>query len=498
VAGKEVNGTLPPAHREGPKRPGSAPAAPGVPAAASASEPPARECEDRRARSASAFLLLAVVLLGAVANCTTRPRITTPSITYREPVPIPGLPASLPLPRTPLENPYSIEKEHLGRLLFYDQRLSFDGSMSCASCHRQELAFTDGLARAVGATGERHQRNTMTLTNVAFNATFTWSDPNLHWLEDQALVPMRNLDPIELGLAGREDEMLARLRGDDDYPALFAGAFPEGADPITLTNVVRAIATFERVMLSADSTYDRYLASGDPAVLGELAHRGMELFFSEALACGRCHAGFNLSGPVVWHESPPIEAPLFHNTGLYNLPGGRYPDESPGVSEHTGLKRDRGKFRAPTLRNVALTAPYMHDGSIESLEEVVAHYAAGGRARVAETEGGAGGRPNPHQSELVRPQRLSEDDRRALVAFLDSLTDWTFVCSDRLSDPFEPGDPSDPVDPDRPGIAASAAAQNASVSACDANAPLALRYSLTAPVSLSVTVIVNATFESEP
>ena len=325
----------------------------------------------------------------------------------------------------------SAAKVELGRHLFYDTRLSGNASASCASCHRQERAFTDGLPRALGSTGELHPRSSMTLTNVAYNATFTWANPTLESLEDQIRIPLLNDNPIELGVAGNEDLVLARLREAARYRELFRAAFPELAEPITLDNVTKALASFSRTLISGGSAYDRLVYLDERESLSASARRGMRLFFSDRVRCSECHKGFNFSGPVRYRGAA---APgVFHNTGLYNLEGrGLYPPDNPGLSEFTGLRDDTGRFRAPTLRNVALTAPYMHDGSVATLEQVVDHYAAGGRGT-----GAARDAPKPYTSPLVRGFVANEGERADLVRFLESLTDQSFVRDPRFSSPFD-------------------------------------------------------------
>ena len=329
------------------------------------------------------------------------------------------LPEGFPTPRVPLDNPMTVEKVELGRQLFHDPRLSGDGTLSCASCHRPELAYTDGLNRAVGSRGIIHPRSAMSLTNVAYNATLGWDDPTLTLLEDQVLVPLFNTQPLEMGVAGREEEVLARFRDDRRYRQLFQKAFPVDEDPVSMRNVTYALASFERTLISGNSSYDRWAYGGEVDALDPDEREGARLFFSQRLNCFRCHAGFNLSGPVVYEGSGTPKA-QFHNTGLYNEDGrGAYPTPNTGVHRHSGRIEDMGKFRAPTLRNIALTAPYMHDGSITTLEAVIDHYAAGGHA------GNIG--PDSVTDNLVAGFELTLEERRQLVAFLRALTDESFV-----------------------------------------------------------------------
>ncbi len=326
------------------------------------------------------------------------------------------LPAGFPEPLVPADNPMSTAKVELGRRLFGDTRLSGNETLSCAGCHHPELAFTDGRGRARGATGELHPRSSMSLLNVAYNRTLTWADPTVDSLEEQMLTPMFGEHPVELGLAGMQETVVARLRAAGYHDA-FAAAFPEASEPLIFDHVIQAIAAYERTLFAGSSPYDRWLFFDEP--LAEPARRGMRLFFSERLACSACHVGFNLSGPVV-HAGDPEAEPEFHNTALYNRDGGgSYPPDNVGLYGHTGLPEDMGKFRAPTLRNIALTAPYMHDGSVATLEEVVDHYAAGGRnLGLGETAG-----HNPLKSPRMHGFELTETERADLLAFLASLTD---------------------------------------------------------------------------
>jgi cytochrome c peroxidase len=344
-----------------------------------------------------------------------------------------GLPPGVPKPRVPADNPMSREKVELGRHLFFDTRLSRNETQSCASCHDPARAFTDGLAQSTGSTGDGTPRSSMSLANVGYLTTLTWANPALVELEDQALVPIFSEDPVELGFAGNESELLARLENDPLYVELFEAAFP--GEPISLGSMVRAIASFERTILSFDAPYDRYAYGGQAGALSDAALRGRELFFSEELECFHCHGGFNFSDSVA-HEGTAIVETMFHNTGLYNLGGnGAYPDPNTGLYEITGVASDMGRFRAPTLRNVAVTAPYMHDGSIATLEEVIDHYAAGGRTIASGPNAGVGS-DNPFKSEFVNGFELTASERADLVAFLESLTDQAFLERASLTNPW--------------------------------------------------------------
>jgi len=336
-----------------------------------------------------------------------------------------NLPKGFPTPYVPADNPMSYAKVELGRYLFYDTRMSVNGKTSCAGCHKQELAFTDGRPVGLGTTGESHSRGAMSLVNVAWSGALTWSNPEMRSLEKQALVPMFGEHPVELGL--REgDGFLPLLRSDKTYIALFARAFPGEADPFSIANVTKALASFERSIVSARSPYDRYHYQGDDSAVSDPAKRGEIQFFNQHLSCFRCHGGFNFTDSTVSAQNPerPVE---FHNTGLYNLPGLlSYPPPNAGIYEFTKAPPDVGKFKAPTLRNIALTAPYMHDGSISTLDAVIDHYAAGGR----------NGRDNPNKDPLIGGFTISSQDRADLIEFLKSLTDDELIHDPRFANPW--------------------------------------------------------------
>ncbi|GHG67133.1 methanobactin export MATE transporter MbnM [Comamonas sp. JC664] len=341
------------------------------------------------------------------------------------------LPAGFPTPRVPADNPMTEAKVALGRRLFYDVRLSQNGTQSCGSCHEQARAFTDGLVAPVGSTGQQHRRNSQGLANVVYATSFTWANPTLTSLESQALVPLFGKEPVELGFGDRQDELLERLRSDPELVAAFAKAFPEAPEPVSVATLARALASFQRSLISGNAPFDRYVYGNDASALSREARRGMELFFSERLECDHCHSGFNFQDATV-HEATSEPILPFHNTGLYNEDGqGTYPAEDPGLIELTGRAEDMGRFRAPSLRNVAVTGPYMHDGSLETLSDVLDHYAAGGHARLVR-----GGEASPLQSGFVRGFTLTAQEKEDVLAFLESLTDTAFLTDPRFSDPF--------------------------------------------------------------
>lgn len=393
--------------------------------------------KDPAATMQSSFVLAGLLFLGAAAGCGGG---STPPPDSNSPVEIWdwkawGLPAGYPKPLVPENNPMSSAKVELGRRLFFDKRLSLNETQSCGSCHEQQKAFTDGRAQGLGSTGELHSRSPMSVVNTAYLTTLTWGNPLVDKLEDQALVPLFGEFPVELGLAGQEQTLFTRLESDDQYPDAFALAFSDEPDPIALTTIVKAIAAFERSVISYRSPYDRYNYGGDPSALSAAAKRGKDLFFSERLECFHCHGGFNFSDSVQ-HDGTAIKETMFHNTGLYNIGGtGAYPEGGRGIYEITKIPTDMGRFRAPTLRNVALTAPYMHDGSIATLSEVLDHYAAAGRT-IADGPNAGVGSQNPYKSELINGFTLTPEEKADVIAFLESLTDMELTTDTRFSDPF--------------------------------------------------------------
>jgi cytochrome c peroxidase len=295
------------------------------------------------------------------------------------------LPRGFPTPAVPADNPMSNVKVTLGRRLFFEPKLSVTGQYSCASCHDPAKAFTDGRGRAVGATGETLAHSAMSLVNVAYNITYGWTNPDLQSLEAQMREPLLNEHPIELGLAGREASVCALLEGEPTYRAAFAEAFPEEPTPVTSKNVIKAIATFERTLIYGNSPFDRYVFGGDHTAISAQAKHGMQLFYSPRAGCGSCHSGLNFAGN--WRDAQ-------GQTGRA------------GFADNGTAERP---MKVPTLRNIALTAPYMHDGRFATLEAVLDHYAEAAQKN--------SGDPRLHSFDL------SVDERADLIAFLDTLTD---------------------------------------------------------------------------
>jgi cytochrome c peroxidase len=326
-------------------------------------------------------------------------------------------------------NNFTAAKADLGRYLFYDRRLSLNNTKACASCHAQEFSFTDGYARSIGVLGDLHQRNSRPLINIVFNKYLTAADSTLHFPEDQINNPMMNDHPTEMGVKGHEQVILQRLKEDKLYRNKFSETFPGQQDPFSILNVQWAICSFVKTIFSFNSPYDRYVYKHDKTSLNETQQRGMRLFLSDSLQCNSCHGGISFSTPSLKDKNG--NTLFYFNTGLYNTPGSHYPEQDNGLSELTGKEQDAGKYRVPTLRNLAFTAPYYHDGSAATLEDVVSVYENGGRAYYT-----GDGRKNPYKHPLIKGFRLNSQERKDLVAFLLSLSDSAVCANPRYANPF--------------------------------------------------------------
>jgi cytochrome c peroxidase len=330
------------------------------------------------------------LLLGAALTAVAAAALAAPS-GY-----IWHLPPGVMPPPVPADNPMSDAKVALGRRLFYDADLSIDGTTSCGTCHEQHRAFTEGNASHPGVGGVPGKRNVMALGNVAYFTPLTWADPTQHDMETQMRVPVLGTNPVEMGMAGKEDELARRLAADDCYRQMFQGAFPEDKGRIDMKTVGKALASFERTLISYDAPYDK-ARRGDASAMSDAAHRGETLFSS--LGCATCHSGANFTDLK------------FHAIGLYDVDGkGGYPARDRGLIEISGKPSDEGAMRTPSLRNVALTGPYMHDGSIKTLPDAMRGHAgreaSGLKTRIAALDAG---------------------EMTDLVAFLESLSDRSFV-----------------------------------------------------------------------
>ncbi len=322
------------------------------------------------------------------------------------------VPFWLPTPIIPADNPLTVDGVALGGMLFYDPILSSDSTQSCASCHQQKLAFTDGQATSVGVRGLRGTRSSMSLANLAFNPKGLFWDGSVLTLEDQALIPVE--DHLEMNETWENVER--KLQRHSNYPALFRKAFGiERKREISRDLVVKAIAQFERTMISGYSKFDRIVWLND-GWLEDDEERGRRLFFFEP-------ADINHPGCSHCHFDPLYTDNNFYNNGLEAVPNlEAFPDL--GRGNVTKRRFDNGKFRSVTLRNIELTAPYMHDGRFQTLEEVLNQYAAGGHG--VENED-----PN------IVPFPMSARDRQDLIAFLKTLTDTSFVNNPALANPFK-------------------------------------------------------------
>ena len=292
------------------------------------------------------------------------------------------LPRGFPEPAVPADNPMSVAKVALGARLFTDPRLSVTGNFSCQSCHAPALGFTDGLKRSRGATGELLELNAPTLLNAAYNASFGWNDGGIRTLEQQMRGPL--FHPHELGLAGREALVEGQLGADPELARAFAAAFPGEARQVSMENVIRAIAAYERTLFAGHSAFDRYVFGGEHEALSAAQKQGMQLFFSQRTGCAACHGGINFAGPWVDRDHPAASA-VFADTG-------------------TGTP-----VRVPTLRNLAVTAPYMHDGRFATLDAVLVNY---------ETLAA-----DPAADPRLRRAALTTEERASLAAFLAALND---------------------------------------------------------------------------
>jgi cytochrome c peroxidase len=298
------------------------------------------------------------------------------------------IPKGFPSINYPLGNEYTKERWELGKKLFYDNKLSKSNTVNCGSCHKPNLAFSDDMAFSLGNNNEIGTSNAPTLVNIAYHPYFTRAG-GVPSLEMQVLVPIQEHNEFNTNIL----DLAALLNADKEYNEAAINAYHREFDPYVL---VRAIANFERSFISGNSPFDKYFYQNDKSALSESEIKGMNLFMGNKTNCSSCHTGFNFTNN------------LFENNGLYE----NYRDS--GRMRLTKLETDRGLFKVPTLRNVAITSPYMHDGSILTLEQVIENYDKGGKAFI-------------NKSDILKPLNLTIYEKQDLINFLKSLTDKQFI-----------------------------------------------------------------------
>lgn len=317
-------------------------------------------------------LLFAV---SAVAQSSSAPQ--------RPAIPL-GLDLYMPVPE---DNPVTWQKVALGRRLFFDPVLSRDRTLACASCHDPRRAFSDGLAVAIGIAGRQGTRNAPSLVNRGYGSVHFW-DGRAASLEEQVLQPIENQKELDMTI----EEVVVRLKQEKDYRELFQTAFGSAEGRINAEDLAKALAGYVRSILSGDAPVDRYL-NGERDALPKQAREGLRIFRGRG-NCTACHLG------------PTFTDEHFHNTGVAWRDGELLDS---GRFEVTGKQEDHGAFKTPTLREVARTAPYMHDGSLSTLEEVIEYY-------------NRGGNPNPYLDAELRPLNLTAEEKEALLEFLGALS----------------------------------------------------------------------------
>ncbi|MDZ4749136.1 MAG: cytochrome c peroxidase [Saprospiraceae bacterium] len=300
------------------------------------------------------------------------------------------IPDGFPAIHFPEDNAFTQARWELGKRLFYDPVLSVDGTISCASCHKPGLAFSDQTAVSLGIEDRSGTRNTPSLANVAYQP-YLLREGGVPTLEMQVLVPIQEHNEFDFNIV-----LLAqRLNTDSSYIKMAMDAYDRSPDAFVIT---RALACFERSLLSGNSAYDQYTQKNNISAMTEAQVSGMNLFFSARTNCSTCHSGFNFTNYA------------FENNGLYV----QYTDE--GRMRLTLKEEDRALFKVPGLRNIELTAPYMHDGSLQTLRQVIDHYQSGGK-------------DHPHKNQILQPLDLTVSEQNELIEFLKALTDDTFIAN---------------------------------------------------------------------
>lgn len=323
---------------------------------------------------------------------------------------------------------YENQQTDLGRYLFYDIRISWNQSKSCGTCHNPNFSFTDGYKRSLGIYADVLQRNTAPLFNLSELKYLTVADSNIKTLIRQIDNPLFNEHPLEMGVRGHENEILERFKRDKFYKL----QFEKLKMSINWQNIKLTITKFVNSLKSYQSPYDQYLKG--TYTMTDQQKRGMNLFYSDSLACSKCHSGINFSEPTFLNKNNKVE--YYYNTGLYNVnEKNEYPQYDTGLSQVTHNQEDMGKFRVPSLRNLTFTAPYYHDGSAESLMEVIRNYERGGRL-INNGQYKGDGFYNRYKHPLIKGFNLTTSDRISLVKFLETLSDTNFIHNTKYQDPI--------------------------------------------------------------
>ncbi|HRG26682.1 MAG TPA: cytochrome c peroxidase [Chitinophagales bacterium] len=318
------------------------------------------------------------------SSCAKDPKIIVEPDAY-----VLNVPSGFVFPNIPEDNPLTTAKIALGKKLFYEKALSVDSTISCGTCHKQEFAFSDNVAVTAGVEGRLGFRNAPTLTNIAWSPEMLMDGGN-PTLETQVYVPIETHFEMDFNMV----LLVNRLNADDEYVDAFNNVFGTNPDPFGIT---RALAAFERTIISGNTRFDQYYYQGKTEVLNEQEINGMQLFFSPALKCASCHSGYLFTDFT------------YQNNGFF----ADYSADS-GRARISLLSEDVGKFKVPTLRNIALTGPYMHNGQINSLEAIIDSYANGGSGHI-------------NQSELIQGFVLTAQEKENLILFLNTLTDNQFI-----------------------------------------------------------------------
>lgn len=321
------------------------------------------------------------------------------------------------------------QRELLGHFLFFDTNLSLNNTKSCASCHNPAFAFSDGYRQSVTALGESTLHNAPSLINVSSLKAFDWANPSIKSLEKQMLRPLFGTKPIEMGTHKKLKELKQYFKVKEPYKTLVFNEFGN-IDTVKVEKIIiNSIASYLRKLNSSNSKFDLFLAGKTNLTDGE--KHGMGLFFSKKLGCGNCHQlpNFTISDKN-FHNN-------YFNTGLYNVKNkDKYPAHDNGIMQYTQKPADDGKFKIPSLRNVMLTAPYMHDGSVSDISEVIDIYASGGRF-IASGNIKGNGKENSNKSKLIRGFQINKQEKKDLLMFLNTLSDSTIYTNPKFQNPFQ-------------------------------------------------------------